>query len=90
MSGVSCVSAPVLHNGHIRCLGRGGHHAHVDSPLDRLREAIGIGYYADGARIQVGMPAPFVQNLLDRYFTGLVPGDLAVGPMNPVVYRSAM
>jgi len=53
------------------------------------REAIGIGYYADGARIQIGEPAPFVQNLLDRYFTGLGPGDPAAGPMNPVVYRSA-
>jgi hypothetical protein len=54
----------------------------------RLREAIGIGYYADGARIQVKREAPFMQNLLDLYFPGLAAGELAVGPMNPVVFRS--
>jgi hypothetical protein len=64
-------------------------HAAGANQSNHPREAIGIGYYADGARIHVREQAPFVQNLLDRYFTGLVPGDLAVGPMNPVVYRSA-
>ena len=56
---------------------------------DRVREAIGIGYYADGARIQVKQQAPFMQNLRDLYFPGLAVGELATGPMNPVVFRSA-
>lgn len=61
-------------------------HSARDNSTERVREAFGIGYYADGARIQIRRGVPFMQNLLDRYFSGLTPGDPAVGPMNPVVF----
>jgi hypothetical protein len=70
-------------------------HGSLRNSSEHMREAVGIHYYADGARIQMPMEAPLIQGILDpliqtllnRCFGGLSVGDLAAGPLNPVVYR---
>ena len=62
-------------------------HGALKNTSGRLREAITIGYYADGARIRLDGGAPSImRNFLDSYFPGLAPGDPAAGPLTPVVY----
>jgi Phytanoyl-CoA dioxygenase (PhyH) len=62
-------------------------HGALRNTSQRMREAITIGYYADGARIRVNRAAPpIMRNFLDSYFPGLGPGDLAAGPLTPVVF----
>ncbi|HEX7809254.1 MAG TPA: phytanoyl-CoA dioxygenase family protein [Thermoanaerobaculia bacterium] len=64
-------------------------HAALPNQSARQREAIAICYYADGARIDVSRRIPAMESFLNGCFAGLAPGDLAAGPQNPVVYRSA-
>jgi len=54
---------------------------------DRMREAMTVIYYADGARVG---PIDHPNRKLDRdcWLRGCEPGDLAAGPDNPVVYRA--
>ncbi|HEX7829659.1 MAG TPA: phytanoyl-CoA dioxygenase family protein [Thermoanaerobaculia bacterium] len=54
----------------------------------RQREAVTICYYRDGARVDVGRDVPAMRGFLDGCFAGLQPGDLAAGPLNPVVWRA--
>jgi hypothetical protein len=61
-------------------------HASLANASERMREAVAICLYADGARVRRGGRTPFEQTILDGYFHGLRPGDLAAGPMNPVVF----
>jgi Phytanoyl-CoA dioxygenase (PhyH) len=61
-------------------------HTSLKNSSATMREAIAISYYADGARIRLNSNVPMIQSFLDTYFAGLAPGDLAVGPMTPVVY----
>lgn len=49
------------------------------------REVVAISYYADGMRIQ-RKPYAFNEALIQSYFPGLGAGDLAAGPLNPIVY----
>lgn len=62
-------------------------HGALKNTSDRMREAMAIAYYADGARIDVRGEARFMQALMADYFAGLGPGDAAASPLNPVVYR---
>ncbi len=84
---------PQAHNGSMAAGDMSYHlgwvlHAAGANASNAPREAFGIGYYVDGARIAARAPAPFVQDFLDRYFPSLVPGAPAIGPLNPVVYSS--
>ncbi|HEX8145192.1 MAG TPA: phytanoyl-CoA dioxygenase family protein [Pyrinomonadaceae bacterium] len=63
-------------------------HSSLENSSSRMREAITIGYYADGARIQTRGEIPIVQSFLDSYFAGLVPGDKAIGELTPLVFES--
>jgi hypothetical protein len=85
---------PLSHNGPMAAGDLSLHlgwtlHAAGENATDRVREALAIVYYADGARIHVRGRLPVMQRLLDRYFAGLADGDPAVGPMNPVVFRQS-
>jgi ectoine hydroxylase-related dioxygenase (phytanoyl-CoA dioxygenase family) len=53
---------------------------------DRMREAMTIIYFADGTRVG---PLDHPSRRLDRdiWLAGCEPGELAAGPLNPVVYR---
>ncbi|HYO58564.1 phytanoyl-CoA dioxygenase family protein [Archangium sp.] len=62
-------------------------HASLKNSSSAMREAIAVCYYADGARVGGNSSQPFSQHLMTSYFAGLRPGDPAVGPMNPVVFR---
>ena len=62
-------------------------HSSLANSSSNMREVITIGYYADGTRIQERGKAPIIQSFLDTYFAGLSTGDLAEGPLNPVVFR---
>lgn len=64
-------------------------HASLKNTSARMREAFSVCYYADGARIRLRGDVPFMRSLMDSYFAGLSPGDVAAGPRNPVVYRAA-
>lgn len=62
-------------------------HAAGRNESARMREAIAVCFYADGARVTSGEGLPFRRSLMTSYFAGLRPGDVAAGPMNPVVFR---
>jgi ectoine hydroxylase-related dioxygenase (phytanoyl-CoA dioxygenase family) len=74
-------------------------HSAPSNKSDRTREVLVIVYYADGARIaqpkKLDSMAPLQerfaeqmrQQTLNSCFGGLQPGDLAVTPMNPLIYR---
>jgi len=62
-------------------------HAAVKNASAMMREAIAVCFYADGARVTGGDASPFRRSLMQSYFAGLSPGDVAAGPMNPVVFR---
>lgn len=62
-------------------------HSSLDNVSAHMREVITIGYYADGARIQMRGNAPILRSFLDAYFAGRRSGELAEGPLNPVVFR---
>jgi ectoine hydroxylase-related dioxygenase (phytanoyl-CoA dioxygenase family) len=61
-------------------------HGSLKNASGRQREAFGISYYADGARIRPHEDVKFMQTLMGSCFAGLKPGDLAGGPLNPVVF----
>jgi len=52
----------------------------------RMREVMTVIYYADGARVG---PLDHPNRVHDRnaWLAGCEPGELAAGPLNPVVYR---
>ncbi|BAZ48789.1 putative phytanoyl-CoA dioxygenase [Nostoc sp. NIES-4103] len=74
-------------------------HSAPTNKSDRTREVLVIVYYADGARIaqpkqldsQAPLPERFAEQMRQQTqnscFPGLKPGDLAVTPMNPLIYR---
>ncbi len=70
-------------------------HGSLRNSSRHMREAVGIHYYADGARIQLPARVPLIQSILDpliqtlmeRCFGGLPAGATAAGPLNPVVFR---
>ncbi|HJQ27215.1 MAG TPA: phytanoyl-CoA dioxygenase family protein [Blastocatellia bacterium] len=62
-------------------------HSSLENSSTKMREVITIGYYADGARIQVRGSAPIIRSFINTYFAGRQAGDLAEGPLNPVVFR---
>lgn len=51
----------------------------------RMREAMAISFYADGARIGEDRGVPFRAAMRAQYFGGLRPGDVARGAANPIV-----
>lgn len=73
-------------------------HSAPTNKSDRTREVLVIVYYADGACIaqpkQMDSQAPFQERFAEQMrqqtqascFPGLQPGDLAVTPMNPLIY----
>ena len=73
-------------------------HSALTNNSDRTREVLVMVYYADGAHIaparELASDAPFQEQFAERMrqqtrescFPGLQPGDLAVTPMNPLVY----
>jgi Phytanoyl-CoA dioxygenase (PhyH) len=61
-------------------------HGSLKNASGRSRDAFGISYYRDGTRIQRHGEAKFLRTLMGSCFAGLNPGDLAVGPRNPLVY----
>ena len=73
-------------------------HCSMDYDSDRVRETLIIVYYPDGARIsspqELSAAVPFSERVAENFrlqslltcFPGLQPGDLAVTPMNPLVY----
>lgn len=73
-------------------------HCTTDNNSDRTRETLVVAYYADGARIEASQElaadAPILEQMAENCrqqtratcFPGLKPGDLAVTPMNPLVY----
>lgn len=83
---------PVARNGPMRAGDASLHmgwtlHGALRNTSGRMREAITIGCYADGARIRLdGAAPPIMRNFLDSYFPGLAPGDLAAGPLTPVIF----
>ncbi len=62
-------------------------HAALRNTSRSMREAIAVCFYADGARIAEHHRMRFSQSLMASYFAGLRPGEPAVGPMNPIVFR---
>jgi ectoine hydroxylase-related dioxygenase (phytanoyl-CoA dioxygenase family) len=83
---------PVAHTGAMRAGDVSLHygwtlHGALKNSSARMREAFAICYYADGARIQTSEGAPFMESLIESCFPGLSAGDLAIGPLNPVVFR---
>jgi ectoine hydroxylase-related dioxygenase (phytanoyl-CoA dioxygenase family) len=62
-------------------------HSSLENSSAQMREVITIGYYADGTRLRVRGGAPIVQSFINTYFAGRQAGDLAEGPLNPVVFR---
>jgi ectoine hydroxylase-related dioxygenase (phytanoyl-CoA dioxygenase family) len=61
-------------------------HSSLENSSTIMREVITIGYYPGGTRIHMRGGAPIVLSFIDTYFTGLGAGDLAEGPLNPVVF----
>ncbi len=61
-------------------------HGALKNSSAQTREAFAICYFADGARIERREGGPFIQNILNSCFPGLAPGQLAEGPLNPIVY----
>jgi hypothetical protein len=51
----------------------------------RMREALAVSFYADGARIDADRGVPFRAAMRAHYFADLQPGDVAVGAANPIV-----
>ena len=52
---------------------------------DRMREAMTIIYYADGTRVgPLDHPARRFDR--DAWLAGCKPGELAAGPLNPVLF----
>jgi hypothetical protein len=62
-------------------------HGTVKNSTETMREAIGVCYYADGARIDAPAGRIFDRIFMTRFFAGLGPGDIAAGPITPVVFR---
>jgi hypothetical protein len=60
------------------------HMAHRNA-TPRMREALAVCYFADGASIAVAGGSPFQAALLRHYFPTLRPGDRAAGPDNPII-----
>ena len=65
--------------------------AHRSAPnrSDRMREAVAISYFPDGARVRssTGGP-PMMASLSAEALAGLAPGDAARGPGVPLVYAA--
>lgn len=84
---------PILQHGNMQAGDASLHmgwtiHSSLPNSSKNMREVITIGYYADGTRIHERGSAPIVRSFLDTYFAGLSSGDLAEGPLNPMVFRS--
>ncbi|MDA1192847.1 MAG: phytanoyl-CoA dioxygenase family protein, partial [Candidatus Poribacteria bacterium] len=60
-------------------------HSAPGNQTDRMREAMTIIYYADGAVI-AEPDNPNRQNDLDSWFPGAKPGDIAITEINPLLY----
>ncbi len=60
-------------------------HGSLANGSTRTREAFGISYFADGARIEKRQTR-FVDALMANCFAGLEAGEPAASPMNPIVY----
>lgn len=62
-------------------------HAALPNVSTRRREVMAIIYFEDGARV---MKPNHIHRQIDmeEFFPGLNPGDLAAGPLNPLVYPS--
>jgi ectoine hydroxylase-related dioxygenase (phytanoyl-CoA dioxygenase family) len=61
-------------------------HSAPGNPTDRMREVITIIYFADGTRI-LEPDSNARKRDMERWFPGLKPGDLAAGPLNPLVFK---
>jgi len=61
-------------------------HASQPNATDTMREAVAVSYYPDGTTITADRHLPFARQLMNRCFAGLLPGDLAAGAANPVVF----
>lgn len=60
-------------------------HSAPGNPTEQMREVMTIIYYADG--IQVAKPDNSArENDRKAWFPGCAPGDLAVSPLNPLLY----
>jgi ectoine hydroxylase-related dioxygenase (phytanoyl-CoA dioxygenase family) len=64
-------------------------HASQQNSTDVMREALAVSYYPDGTAVDANRHLPFARQLLNEYFAGLEPGDLATGEANPIVFPAA-
>lgn len=60
-------------------------HCAPANQTDRMREAMTVIYFADGARC-TEPDNPNRERDLAEWLTGCQPGDLAAGPLNPLIY----
>jgi ectoine hydroxylase-related dioxygenase (phytanoyl-CoA dioxygenase family) len=61
-------------------------HSAPDNQSDQARQAITVVYYADGARTFAEMGNRHREADFRAYMPGVQPGELAVSPLNPLVY----
>lgn len=61
-------------------------HAAPGNPTEQMREVMTIIYFADGARL-VEPDSNARRRDMERWFPGLGPGDLAAGPLSPLVFK---
>jgi ectoine hydroxylase-related dioxygenase (phytanoyl-CoA dioxygenase family) len=82
---------PLVQNGAMRAGDVSLHlgwtlHGALKNSSEKTRESFAICYFADGARIEKRAGGPFIQNILNSCFPGIAPGQLARGPLNPIIY----
>ncbi|MCQ6559805.1 phytanoyl-CoA dioxygenase family protein [Paenibacillus mendelii] len=61
-------------------------HSAPGNPTESMREVMTVIYYADGTRA-LNPDSRARENDLKRWLPGVNPGELAVSPLNPVVYQ---
>lgn len=61
-------------------------HSAPGNPTERMREVMTIIYFADGTRL-LEPDSNARRRDMERWFPGLGPGDLAAGPLSPLVYK---
>jgi ectoine hydroxylase-related dioxygenase (phytanoyl-CoA dioxygenase family) len=61
-------------------------HSAPPNNSDRARQVMTVVYYADGVRTFADMGNPHREYDFKAFMPGVVPGELAASPMNPVLY----
>ncbi|MGB8508283.1 MAG: phytanoyl-CoA dioxygenase family protein [Pyrinomonadaceae bacterium] len=61
-------------------------HSSLKNTSTQMREAIAILFYSDGAHVETRGDVPFMRCIMNDCFPGLAAGDVANGPLNPLIY----